>query len=157
MKIKKKELLKLLLACGLMIAPLSGYAYADPKIVINTAAGSTFEFYIADNPRITYHDNLLVIENDKGVSVSVEASDVQGCNFFGSDDTAINAVETEGKFGSMMSGLKVGSRVNVFALDGKTIQTMPVGNDGKAEIDFNQLPKGVYVIKTEKGSFKIQK
>lgn len=157
MKTRKKELLKLLLACGLMMAPLLCHAYTEPKVVINTSAGSSFEFYIADNPRITYQNNWLMIENDKGVTVSVEAADVAGFNFLPSDDTAIDDVRAEGRFGSMMSGLNAGSTVSVFALDGKTIQTMSAGSDGKAEIDFNQLPKGVYIIKTDKGSFKIQK
>lgn len=149
---RKKELLKLLLACGLMMAPLVVHADNEPKVVVNTAAGASYEFYIADNPRITYQDNLMVIANDKGETVSVEAADVRSCTFFGSD-TAIDAVRVDGRFGSVMSGLRAGSRVGVFALDGKAVLTTSAGSDGKAEIDFGQLPKGVYLIKTEKGAF----
>ena len=66
-------------------------------------------------------------------------------------------MEIGGKFGSKMSGLKAGSSVSVFTADGKTIQKTTVGEDGNAEIDFSKMPKGVYVVKTEKGSIKIQK
>ena len=47
--------------------------------------------------------------------------------------------------------------MSVFTADGKTIQKTTVGEDGNAEIDFSKMPKGVYVVKTEKGSIKIQK
>ena len=157
MKLRKKELLKLLLACGLMMSPLLGFANAEPKVVVETNAGSSYEFYISDNPRITYQDNLLVIKNEKDLSVSVEAADVKVFKFYSSDNTAIDGVEIGGNFGSRMSGLKAGSSVNVFTPDGKSVQRTTVGKDGNAEIDFTQMPKGVYVVKTEKGSFKIQK
>ena len=157
MKLRKKELLKLLLACGLMMSPLLGFANAEPKVVVETNAGSSYEFYISDNPRITYQDNLLVIKNEKDLSVSVDAADVKTFKFYSSDDTAIDGVEIGGNFGSRMSGLKAGSSVNVITIDGKTVQSTTVGKDGNAEIDFTQMPKGVYVVKTEKGSFKIQK
>ena len=157
MKLRKKELLKLLLASGLMMSPLLSFATAEPKVVVETTTGSLYEFYIADNPRITYQDNLLVIQNEKDLSVSVNAADVKTFKFYSSSDTAIDGVEIGGKFGSKMSGLKAGSSVSVFTADGKTIQKTTVGEDGNAEIDFSKMPKGVYVVKTEKGSIKIQK
>lgn len=157
MKHGKKDLLRLLLACGLMMSPLLGHAYAEPKVVVSTTAGASYEFYISDNPQITYQDNLLVIKNDKALSVSIEAADVSEFKFYSSDATAIEGVEAGRGIGSMMSGLTSGTKVNVIALDGKTVQSISVGNDGKAELDFNSLPKGVYVVKTPKGSFKIQK
>ena len=154
MKLRKKELLKLLLASGLMMSPLLSFATAEPKVVVETTTGSLYEFFIADNPRITYQDNLLVIQD---LSVSVNAADVKTFKFYSSSDTAIDGVEIGGKFGSKMSGLKAGSSVSVFTADGKTIQKTTVGEDGNAEIDFSKMPKGVYVVKTEKGSIKIQK
>lgn len=157
MKSGKGGLLKLLLACGMMMSPLLGFAFSEPKVVVETTAGSAYEFYIADNPRISYQDNLLVIQNDKGLTVSVEAAEVKSFRFYSSDVTAIKGIEMNGQFGSKLMGLKAGSDVKVFAIDGKSIQSTTVGNEGNAEIDFSQLPTGIYVVKTEKGSFKIKK
>lgn len=157
MKSGKGGLHKLLLACGMMMSPLLGFAFSEPKVVVETTAGSAYEFYIADNPRISYQDNLLVIQNDKGLTVSVEAAEVKSFRFYSSDVTAIKGIEMNGQFGSKLTGLKAGSDVKVYAIDGKSIQSTTVGNEGNAEIDFSQLPTGIYVIKTEKGSFKIKK
>lgn len=157
MKMRKKEMLRLLLACGLMISPLLGHAYADPKFVVQTTTGASYEFYITDNPQIRYQNNSLVLTNDKGLSVTVEAADVKGFKFFPSDETGIGSIKDNASFGSMMSGLRVGSKVEVVSLSAKILQSSTVGNDGAAKIDFTPLPKGVYIIKTEKGSFKITK
>lgn len=157
MEFNKKRMLRLLFACGFMMSPLIAHAYAEPKVVVSTFAGSSFEFYISAKPRITYQDNLLVIVSDKDGSVSLEAADVKEFRFCSSDETGVAAVKSDGRFGSMMSGLKAGSRVAVLSLDANTVQTVYAGSDGKAEINFGQLPDGVYIIKTEKGSFKIKK
>lgn len=157
MKSGKGGLLKLLLACGMMMSPLLGFAFSEPKVVVETTAGSAYEFYIADNPRISYQDNLLVIQNDKGLTVSVEAAEVKSFRFYSSDVSAIKGIERNGQFGSKLTGLKSGSNVKVFDIDGKSIQSTTVGNEGNAEIDFSQLPTGIFVVKTEKGSFKIKK
>lgn len=95
--------------------------------------------------------------SDKDGSVSLEAADVKEFRFCSSDETGVGAVKSDGRFGSMMSGLKAGSRVAVLSLDANTVQTVYAGSDGKVEINFGQLPDGVYIIKTEKGSFKIKK
>lgn len=63
---RKKKMLRVLLACGLLVSPAIAQAYNDPKMVVTTVAGTSYEFFIADNPTIQYKDNLLVCQNDKG-------------------------------------------------------------------------------------------
>lgn len=151
-----KRMIGLLLACGLLMSPMHGNAANEPKLVINTAAGATYEFFIADNPTMTYKDNVLVCRNDKGLEVSVEASEVRAFSFVPSNvDTGVNDVDFSSTFGSVLSGLKGGSKVTVSTLDGKVIHSLNASEAGTVEVDFNQLPHGVIVIKTEKGSLKI--
>lgn len=154
---KKKRMIRLLLACGLLMSPILGYAANEPKLVINTAAGATYEFFIADNPKMTFQDNVLVCQNDKGLKISVEATEVRTFNFTpSSEETGIDQVSISSKFGSILSGLKAGSKVTVATLDGKVVKSLNVSETGSVELDFNQMPHGILVIKTEKGTLKIQ-
>lgn len=59
-------------------------------------------------------------------------------------------------FGSKISGLTPGSKVIVATADGKVILSQNVSENGKAEVDFTQLPAGILVLKTEKGAIKIK-
>ena len=159
-KQKRKVLQKLFLACGLMMAPLMAYGNSEPKLVVCTNSGGVYEFFLADNPTITYQDNLLVVANEKGLAVSVNAEEVANFDFVPSstdDPTSVDAANLSGRFHSLFSGMPDGSRVEVLTLDGKIIENITVGADGKAQTDFTSLPKGIYVVKTAKGSFKIQK
>lgn len=154
---RKKKMLRVLLACGLLVSPAIAQAYNDPKMVVTTVAGTSYEFFIADNPTIQYKDNLLVCQNDKGLSISVEAADVKSFKFYSSDEaTGVGHVSLSGDFGSKLSGLKPGAKVLVTSLDGKMVKSLNANESGIVDIDFNQLPQGILVVKTEKGSFKIQ-
>ena len=82
---RKKKMIRLLLACGLLMSPVIAQADNEPKMVVTTVEGSSYEFFIADNPTIQYKENLLVCQNDKGLSVSVEAANVKSFKFFPSE------------------------------------------------------------------------
>lgn len=154
---RKKKMIRLLLACGLLMSPVIAQADNEPKMVVTTIEGSSYEFFIADNPTIQYKENVLVCQNDKGLSISVEAANVKSFKFFSSDDdTGINQVSFSSSFGSKLSGLTTGSNVLVVSLDGKIVKNLKVKDFGTTDIDFTQLPHGIFVVKTEKGSFKIQ-
>lgn len=147
----------MLLACGLLVSPVVAHAYNDPKMVVTTNAGESYEFFISDNPSIKYQDNLLVCKNDKGLSVSVEAANVKTFKFYSSDDdTGIGQVELPSVFGSKLSGLQAGSRVDIVTLDAKVVKSLKANTDGTVDINFGELPNGVLIIKTQKGSFKIK-
>ena len=147
---RKKKMIRLLLACGLLMSPVIAQANNEPKMVVTTVEGSSYEFFIADNPTIQYKENLLVCQNDKGLSVSVEAANVKSFKFFPSEsDTGINQVSFSSSFGSKLSGLTAGSKVLVVSLDGKVVKSLKANDSGTIDIDFTQLPHGIFVVKTE--------
>lgn len=155
----KKERLRLLLACGLLMSPIANTITAQSRMVVTTNGGSTFEFFVYDNPKMTYYGNVLSIANDLGASMTVEAADVKTFKFYPSYDTETGishtATGTRGRLASMMSGLEPGTAVEVHTLGALKVQTVTVGTEGTAEIDFGSLPEGIYVVKTGKGTFKV--
>lgn len=135
-----------------------GYADDEPKIIVNTTQGATYEFFLADNPTLSYQDNLLVCQNEKGLSISVEAANVKSFDFIPSEEqeTGIGQITIRNDFSSKLSGLRAGSKVEIFSLDAQLIKSLKVLEDGTLHIDFSQLPHGVFIVKTEKSSLKIQ-
>ena len=56
-----------------------------------------------------------------------------------------------------IASIKPDSRVQVFALNGTNVLSVKAGNDGCAHISLSTLPAGVYIIRSQAGSFKITK
>lgn len=151
----KNKIIKLLFSVGLLLFPHVADA-GEARIVISTKGGVVAEFYLADDPVITYQDNLLVVKSSKS-EVSVAAEDVAAFDFEpSSGDTGIDDVFSgNGAGGSRLSGLQPGSKVQVYNVEGRLVKTITVSADGKAELDMDALPGGVYIVKTQKTSFKI--
>ena len=89
----------------------------------------------------------------------MNAEEVAGFDFVPSDDSSlsVDVINHSGRFRSLFSSLEEGSTVDVLTLDGKILERVAIGADGKAEMDFTRLPNGVCIIRTGKGSFKIKK
>ena len=159
---RKRTIIKMLMACGFLLSPMA--TMTTRAADNNTAAGITinvsgtiYEFYLSDNPVITFHDNVLVVKSDKADAISVDAKDVGAFTFSPSIPTDINQVPQNPSlaFGSKVKGLSPGSRVVVVTIDGKVVLSQVADENGDAMVDFNSLPAGVLVLKTEKGAIKI--
>ena len=148
---RKRTIIKILMACGFLLSPLTSWAEQQAKITINIS-GTLYEFYLEDKPVITFQNNVLEIKSDKNTGVTVDAKDV------GDFTTGIENIEMNpnATFGSKISGLTPGSKVIVATADGKVIMSQNVSENGKAEVDFTHLPAGILVLKTEKGAIKIK-
>ena len=146
---EKNRFTKFLVTVGLMALPLMANA-DDTKFIITTNDGTVAEFYLDDDPVITYQDNLLVAISSKQ-EISVSAEDVLSFVFNSGNGTSIANLQGSSRF----NGLVPGSTVQVFAVDGKLVTTTTVSEDGKVDINLNSLPEGIFVIKTANLSFKI--
>lgn len=138
---------------GLMACPVA--ANADVTLVISTNSGTKAEFYLKDDPVITYQDNLLVVKSEMSAisEIALNADDVLECTFRNSDATDIKGLQ-DGK-GSNLSNLEPGTKVQVFSVGGQLMNSTTVSADGSANLNLNTLPQGVYIIKTPKTTFKI--
>lgn len=159
---RKRTIIQMLMACGFLLSPVATMTTSAAEnsaaagITINVS-GTIYEFYLSDNPVITFQDNVLVVKSDKAAAISVDAKDVGAFTFTPSIPTGINQVQQNPSlaFGSKMKGLSPGSRIMVATLDGKTVLSQVVGESGEATVDFQSLPSGILVLKTEKGTIKI--
>ena len=56
---------------------------------------------------------------------------------------------------AQISGLKVGTHVTVFDINGKALNTLSADAEGKVQIDLSNLPRGIFILRTPTKSFKM--
>ena len=57
----------------------------------------------------------------------------------------------------VINGAETGSVARIFSLNGRQAQSARVGEDGSVSLSTQGLPAGIYIVKTNKSSFKIIK
>ena len=173
---RKVLLLELLMS---MLPLCSAWADDDFALNFNLKDGSTLQIVVEkQNPEVSFIDGVmsifyysidsqtgetdyndrkeLQIKRDEMVSMAVTTTatrieevkaDHQQKRFFLAGDGTIR-----------MSGMSVGDRIQVVALDSRSVATVIVGQDGVAIIDLSCQPSGIYVVSLNKDySFKLIK
>lgn len=150
---KISNLKRVFAACVLIASGLMAVHAEEARLVITTKSGTTAEFLIADSPVITYQDNILNVTGG-GSEISVEADAVGSFDFVPSEGAGIDTVLAEG---SRFSGLRPGSRVQVFSSDGRLVSAFIADDSETVSVNINALAPGIYIISTPDVSFKIKK
>jgi uncharacterized protein YbaP (TraB family) len=157
---RKKILLLISLAfclhCGTMAA---ADGLTTMKIFQND--GSEATIMLADEPKVMMNDQTLsVVTAQQTLQFSLDKL-TRFVFTDGSDQSGINANSLKQySFISnvmILSSLKVGSKVNVYTVDGSIVDTHEVGSDGTATVSLQNFKNGIYLIKTLNGTYKLIK
>ncbi len=164
---KKFYTMLVLLAC---LLPSGLYAQGETMVevhylVVSLDDGSESKFALTENPMVTFDRDTLAVTNgndmlkfdmegvadyhfvkEKVTVVSVEKPTVES-----DADVSPTLAFGEAKF----SGLKAGTRIMVYSIDGQVVDSVTASADGQATIDLRRLSKGVYILRTPGKSFKI--
>lgn len=171
MNITKKTMMRLLTA-AILCSPSYMMAQKEEKtelrtfLVLNETSGTKMEFELSKNPIVSVQANTLVIKagNDE---LSTMLTDVANYTFekklvttsittLRSNERAEQTTEPSFSFhNAEVSGLKTGTKIYVYNLNGGLITTTEANEEGKAAINFSSLEKGIYILKTPTKSFKI--
>ncbi|MBO4503429.1 MAG: T9SS type A sorting domain-containing protein [Bacteroidales bacterium] len=129
---------------------------------VHLSSGTIQSYEIANNGKLYFENNYLLIEDGLNAPYSIPVSDIQKLLF--SYNVGIQDIETpECKIypNPASSYLKISSTENnqnqyqLFSYDGKMLLDGSCGND--ESIDIQALPKGLYLIKVNGRTFKITK
>ena len=138
--------------------------HADDGVWVEQNDGSKQGFLFADKPKITYEADSLVFTT-ADATTKFPVADLKRLYFdndivlsigtvkAGSADKIVRATRE----GAELSGYAAGAAVAVYDLNGRLFQQLKVRQDGTLAVNLSALPQGVYVIKTEKTTIKIQK
>jgi len=132
------------------------------SLILLLKDGTTQTFELATQPVITVAGTeLKILANNADVSIPL--TDVVRYTFqkrstTGIDEADSNREAIDYNDGVLtLSGLKAGTAVRLFAIDGKLIQTHTVLHDGTYRHSLSTLQKGVYIVKANHTSYKILK
>lgn len=160
-----KQISRLLLL-GLMALPMTLSAEETVKakyIVLEQGDQQTVEFSLSDAPVLSFKDDSLVVACNgdelvvplQGLTYRFEDKELTGIKSI----TNATPSSNEGFAFShgQVSGLSKGGKVSVYTADGVKVIESSADSNGNVDLQLNQLPKGLYIIKTPAKSFKILK
>ena len=166
----KQSIIKKTIAAVLITLALPAQAedvttYTDVQYLIITEKGGVAnKFYLADSPAVTYKAGELIVSWN-GQTLSTALPDVKDYKFITEkiptgiqsikNNTPENAAPTFSVTNATIEGLKAGSRVSIYTLNGILITSVSANAEGKVNVRMSQLPQGTYIFKTPTKSFKI--
>lgn len=137
--------------------------FAQNAVVIHQKDGQKCGFGFEDKPVITYTDTHLVLKTTN-TEVQYPLTSLDKITF--SDvENAVQPIQesdmspeiTLDKFEVCISGAKPKTIVSFIDSGGKTLNTFQTDSDGKITFSIDELPQGVYIIKSDNLTFKILK
>ena len=146
---------------ALMLAafPMIGmFADGVRFLAVNGKDGTTTEFALADEPKLSFANGELNIVSSSR-TFSINLADVQNYAFT-EESTGIAEVLKEDKVTLengfvVLSCLSAGSKVVIYMQDGKMVKESKADDKGSAVVDLSTLPKGVLILQSNKKSIKI--
>lgn len=134
-------------------------------LVVETRNGGETTFMLSEKPEATFEGQYLRVKSEKA-DVLFAITDVLRFTYVkhsvvGIDDLQVDTEPTEVNFQQdgtlVISQLKAGASVGVYALDGKLVQRLKARHKGTYRLSLSSLPKGVYIVKADNITYKIMK
>jgi|GEM_PF-3405735 len=137
-------------------------------LVVWTQDGGKVLYPLNEQPSIKFDGNGNYVVRSSAVEMQYPVADVRMFTLADTDDPRpdqpmdIPDVSTRHNFSYSdntvrFSSLPLGSKVQVYNASGLLLRNFEVSDDGTASININDLPKGIYIIKTESITHKIIK
>ena len=138
----KKIILFALLALG------CAAGHAQNTLHIWQQTGEVVSYDFLEKPRITYADTNLILTTTK-VQVEFPLSSVRKFTF--------NDVMIDDAIGTVRATLKDEGPLSIYTLGGVLVKTVPAEASGRHTYSLDELPAGVYVVKSKTTSYKVVK
>ena len=155
-----------LLLLSFLMACVIGVRAADKQntLFVLTKGNVLHQFVLADKPKVTFEGtNLKVTCENASASYTFNLSDVIRFAYDEKSATGIDEVVAkpidvmqEGDV-LVVSQLKAGATVSVFALDGKLVRQLKPQRSGTYRLNLSELPSGLYIVKAGNTTYKITK
>jgi hypothetical protein len=156
---KKSFSLFILIFLGLVV--LRAQSSLKLCAVVETTNGERLEYMLSDLPRIIYDDSMVTLTTNTTI---VEFPQKEILKIYLTESiTSINDCKSpDGSFSLchdqvFLTDFAVNEVVTLFCADGHQLWRETIHDNGRLTISLNQLPKGLYIIKTNHQSIKITK
>ena len=155
-----KKLLFLLLL--LLALPIGMLADNQNTLIVKTKDGAQTTFVLQDKPRVTFEGTDLKVVSEKE-TVAFALADVLRFEYvkkdaLGIDEDVVDPTGVSYQGGVLViSQLRQGASVAVYALDGKLLRQLTASHSGTYRLNLSELPTGLYLVKADNVTYKITK
>lgn len=151
-----------------MLFAFAATSFANGKDVLSVLMkdGTSVYFLLAEKPYITFQNDEMKIVSDTDEAL-VKRTLVERFEFVNEIPTGIEDVEEQdeqlrAKFrldgdAVYITGLASGSKVVLYAMDGRVVTTSVATADGCVTLSLNTLPSGIYIVKYNDTAIKFIK
>jgi len=156
----KTVLNRLVALVCVMLMGLAAKAQTAQYLIVTLQDETKTVFALAEKPVVTMADGIFKAETP---SQAIEVAIADVLNYTFSDQapyTDIEQVSADTKpiieaGRAQLAGLKPGTIVNVFTIDGRRAANAVAASNGTADIDLSGLGNGVFILTTPSASYKI--
>ena len=151
-----------------MLFAFAATMFANEKNVLNIIMkdGTSVYFLLAEKPYITFRNDEVKIVSDTDEAL-VKRTLVERFEFVNEIPTGIEDVEEQDEQlranfkldgdAVYITGLASGSKVVLYAMDGRVVTTSVAAADGCVTLSLNTLPSGIYIVKYNDTAIKFIK
>ena len=131
-------------------------------LVVKMKNGAETAFFLKDKPNVTFEGTNLKVVSEK-TTTSFALADVLRFTYVkrdpsGIDQQVIDPTEISYEGGVLViSQIKAGASVGVYALDGKLVRQLKAQRAGTYRLSLSELPTGLYLVKADNVTYKITK
>ena len=131
-------------------------------LVVKMKNGAETAFFLKDKPNVTFEGTNLKVVSEK-TTTTFALADVLRFTYVKRDPSGINEqivdpTEISYEDGVLViSQIKAGASVGVYALDGKLVRQLKAQRAGTYRLSLSELPTGLYLVKADNITYKIMK
>ena len=131
-------------------------------LVVTMKNGAETAFFLKDKPNVTFEGTNLKVVSEK-TTTTFALADVLRFTYVKRDPSGINEqivdpTEISYEDGVLViSQIKAGASVGVYALDGKLVRQLKAYRSGTYRLSLSELPTGLYLVKADNVTYKIMK
>ena len=154
---------QILCSLAMLFFTLLSTITAQNTLIIHQKDGTTFGYGFSEKPVITYTETDLVLTTTKTV-VEYPLSALFKFTF-SNVETAVSGIKQDiqtpvlslDNYMVQITGAKPSQKVSLIDIDGKVLSTFQTDANGSLSFSISDLPKGVYIIKSQSLTCKISK
>ena len=131
-------------------------------LVVKMKNGAETAFFLKDKPNVTFEGTNLKVVSEK-TTTTFALADVLRFTYVkrdpsGIDEQIVDPTEISYEDGVLViSQIKAGASVGVYALDGKLVRQLIAQRSGTYRLSLSELPTGLYLVKADNVTYKITK
>ena len=151
-----------LLLLVLLAWPIGMLADNLNTLVVKMKNGAETAFFLKDKPNVTFEGTNLKVVSEK-TTTTFALADVLRFTYVkrdpsGIDEQIVDPTEISYEDGVLViSQIKAGASVGVYALDGKLVRQLKAQRSGTYRLSLSELPTGLYLVKADNITYKIMK